>query len=123
VIYPHAAGGGDQGGGDSGERVGDGHAALGGQARPFHVGEPAREVVPGDRALLAALTIAGLVGLLASMPMGRLADRRGPRGVLGLSLVVLAGAAAGYVFLAHGFRQLLARGDRGWVGAELVDDG
>src|SRR5215471_8093744 len=26
-----------------------------------------------------ALTIAGLVGLLASMPVGRLADRRGPR--------------------------------------------
>jgi MFS family permease len=50
-----------------------------------------------------ALTIAGLVGLLASMPMGRLADRRGPRGVLGLSLLVLGAAAAGYVFLAHGF--------------------
>jgi MFS family permease len=50
-----------------------------------------------------ALTIAGLVGLLASMPMGRLADRRGPRGVLGLSMFVLGVAAAGYVFLAHGF--------------------
>jgi MFS family permease len=50
-----------------------------------------------------ALTIAGLVGLLASMPMGRLADRRGPRGVLGLSLLVLGAAAAGYVFLAHSF--------------------
>ena len=48
-----------------------------------------------------ALTIAGLVGLLASMPMGRLADRRGPRGVLGASLVVLGLAAAGYVFFAH----------------------
>jgi Major Facilitator Superfamily len=50
-----------------------------------------------------ALTIAGLVGLLASMPMGRLADRRGPRGVLGISLFVLGGAAAGYVFFAHSF--------------------
>jgi MFS family permease len=50
-----------------------------------------------------ALTIAGLVGLLASMPMGRLADRRGPRGVLGVSLVVLAVAAASYVFFAHSF--------------------
>jgi MFS family permease len=50
-----------------------------------------------------ALTIAGLVGLLASMPMGRLADRRGPRGVLGLSLLVLGAAAASYVFFAHGF--------------------
>jgi MFS family permease len=50
-----------------------------------------------------ALTIAGLVGLLASMPMGRLADRRGPRGVLGVSLFVVAAAAAGYVFFAHSF--------------------
>jgi MFS family permease len=50
-----------------------------------------------------ALTIAGLVGLLASMPMGRLADRRGPRGVLELSLLVVAAAAAGYVFFAHSF--------------------
>jgi hypothetical protein len=50
-----------------------------------------------------ALTIAGLVGLLAAMPMGRLADRRGPRDVFGLSLVVLGAAAASYVFLAHGF--------------------
>jgi len=50
-----------------------------------------------------ALTIAGLVGLLASMPMGRLADRRGPRGVLELSLLVVGAAAAGYVFFAHSF--------------------
>jgi MFS family permease len=50
-----------------------------------------------------ALTIAGLVGLLAAMPMGRLADRRGPRNVFGLSLLVLGGAAASYVFFAHSF--------------------
>ena len=50
-----------------------------------------------------ALTIAGLVGLLASMPMGRLADRRGPRGVLGVALVLLGVAAASYVLLAHSF--------------------
>lgn len=50
-----------------------------------------------------ALTIAGLVGLLASMPMGRLADRRGPRDVFRLSLFVLGVAAASYVFLAHNF--------------------
>jgi MFS family permease len=50
-----------------------------------------------------ALTIAGLVGLLASMPMGRLADRRGPLDVLRLSLLVVAATAAGYVFIAHSF--------------------
>jgi hypothetical protein len=50
-----------------------------------------------------ALTIAGLVGLLAAMPMGRLADRRGPRDVFRLSLFVLAAAAVSYVFLAHSF--------------------
>jgi MFS family permease len=50
-----------------------------------------------------ALTIAGLVGLLASMPMGRLADRRGPRVVLALSLLVVGAAAASYVFFAHSF--------------------
>jgi MFS family permease len=54
-----------------------------------------------------ALTIAGLVGLLASMPMGRLADRRGPRGVLALSLLVLAAAAASYVLFAHSFASYL----------------
>ena len=50
-----------------------------------------------------ALTLAGLVGLLASMPVGRLADRRGPRDVSRLALLLLAAAAAGYVFLAHSF--------------------
>ncbi len=50
-----------------------------------------------------ALTIAGLVGLLASMPIGRLADRRGPRGVFRLSLSLQAVSAASYVFFAHSF--------------------
>ena len=50
-----------------------------------------------------ALTIAGLVGLLASMPIGRLADRRGPRDVSRLAMFLLGAAAASYVFLAHSF--------------------
>jgi MFS family permease len=50
-----------------------------------------------------ALTIAGLVGLLAAMPMGRLADRRGPRDVARLALLLLGAAAASYVFFAHSF--------------------
>jgi MFS family permease len=50
-----------------------------------------------------AMTIAGLVGLLAAMPIGRLADQRGPRDVLRLALLVLGTAAASYVFLAHNF--------------------
>ncbi len=50
-----------------------------------------------------ALTIAGLIGLLTAMPVGRLADRRGPRDVYRMVLLFLAAAAAGYVFLAHSF--------------------
>jgi len=50
-----------------------------------------------------ALTIAGLVGLLAAMPMGRLADRHGPRDVSRLALLLLGVAAASYVFLAYSF--------------------
>jgi MFS family permease len=50
-----------------------------------------------------ALTIAGLIGLLTAMPVGRLADRHGPRDVYRLVLIFLAAASAGYVFLAHSF--------------------
>jgi hypothetical protein len=49
-----------------------------------------------------ALTIAGLVGLLAAIPMGALADRRGPREMLRLSQLVLAAAAFSYLFI-HSF--------------------
>jgi MFS family permease len=50
-----------------------------------------------------ALTIAGLVGLLVSMPIGRLTDRRGPRDVTRLTLVLAGVAAVSYVFFAHSF--------------------
>ncbi|HEY2552297.1 MAG TPA: MFS transporter [Streptosporangiaceae bacterium] len=50
-----------------------------------------------------ALTIAGLVGLLSSMPIGRLADRHGPRDVARITLLLLGVAAVSYVFLAHSF--------------------
>jgi MFS family permease len=54
-----------------------------------------------------ALTIALLVSLLASIPTGRLADRRGPRGVFQMALVVLGCTAASYAFLVHNFAGLL----------------
>jgi MFS family permease len=54
-----------------------------------------------------AMTIAGLVGLLVSLPAGRLADRAGPRDVYRVTLLVWAAAAAGYVFLAHSFVSFL----------------
>jgi MFS family permease len=54
-----------------------------------------------------AMTIAGLVSLLASMPIGRLADRRGPRDVFRVALFVLGAAAASYVIFAHSFVSFL----------------
>jgi MFS family permease len=46
------------------------------------------------------LAVAGLIGLFAGVPMGHLADRRGPRGVAALSLAVLALTMVGYVFVS-----------------------
>jgi len=54
-----------------------------------------------------ALTIAGLVGLLAAMTMGYLADRRGPRDVLRLALILLAAAAVRYVLFPRSFTSYL----------------
>src|SRR2546423_13834844 len=54
-----------------------------------------------------AMTIAGLVSLLATMPIGRLADRRGPRDVYRMTLFRSGAAAAAYVFLAHNFVSFL----------------
>jgi MFS family permease len=47
------------------------------------------------------LAVAGLIGLFAGVPMGHVADRRGPRGVAALSLVVLAVTMVGYIFVTH----------------------
>jgi len=50
-----------------------------------------------------ALTIAGLVGLLAAFPMGALADRRGPRGISRLAMLLMAASAVGFVLFARDF--------------------
>jgi MFS family permease len=54
-----------------------------------------------------AMTIGGLVGLLASMPIGRLADRHGPRDVFRLVLLALVVVSASYVLIAHSFVSFL----------------
>ena len=50
-----------------------------------------------------ALTIAGLVGLLAAMPIGALADRRGPRDINRLGMLLMAAAGVSFVLFAHNF--------------------
>jgi MFS family permease len=45
------------------------------------------------------LTVAGLIGLLAGIPVGDVADRRGPREVQLLTLVLMAVTMAGYIFI------------------------
>jgi hypothetical protein len=54
-----------------------------------------------------AMTIAGLVSLLATMPIGRLADRHGPRDVYRVTLLAWGAAAAAYVLFAHNFLSFL----------------
>lgn len=49
------------------------------------------------------LSIAGLVGMLAAIPMGDLADRRGPRGMVRGAMVVQSLAAICYLLLVHNF--------------------
>ncbi|MCX5210091.1 MFS transporter [Kitasatospora sp. NBC_00240] len=52
------------------------------------------------------LGIAALIGLVAGIPVGHLADRRGPRGVYRIALVVQAFALAA-LLLVHDFRWLV----------------
>jgi MFS family permease len=47
------------------------------------------------------LTIAGLIGLAAGIPIGDLADRRDPRQVLRMTMLVQFAATAGYVFVRN----------------------
>jgi MFS family permease len=54
----------------------------------------------------ARLSIAGLVGLLASVPLGHLADQRDPRTVRALLQVLQAAVAASYL-LVHSFPTFL----------------
>jgi MFS family permease len=63
------------------------------------VGLSARQVGLG-------MTIAGLIGLLAAIPVGDLADRRGPREVVRLAILIQAVTAAGYIFV-HGFAEFV----------------
>ncbi len=60
-------------------------------------GTRALHLAPTKTALV--LTIAGLVGLLANVPAGHLADRRGPREMLRLSMLVQCAASIGYAFV------------------------
>lgn len=64
------------------------------------VGLSARQVGLG-------MTIAGLIGLLAAIPMGDLADRRGPRQVVRAAILVQALTAASYIVI-HGFAEFVA---------------
>ena len=54
-----------------------------------------------------AMTIAGAVGLLANMPIGRLADRHGPRTVFRFVVLVQGLVAVGYVLFARSFVSFL----------------
>jgi hypothetical protein len=63
------------------------------------VGLSARQVGLG-------MTIAGLIGLLAAVPMGDLADRRGPRQVVRAAIGVQALTAASYIVI-HGFAEFV----------------
>jgi hypothetical protein len=70
------------------------------------------------------LTIAGLVGLVAAIPMGELADRRGPRETLRMVMLVQGLAALGYVFV-HDFTGfvVVATADMLAMNASMPADG
>lgn len=53
------------------------------------------------------LTVAGLIGLIGGVPIGHLADRRGPRGTYAILLVIQAAAMAAYLSV-HSFWAFVA---------------
>lgn len=55
-----------------------------------------------------ALSVGGLAGLLAAVPIGHLADRLGPREVLRVVLVVLAVLTAGYLLVGSTWQLVVA---------------
>jgi hypothetical protein len=65
-----------------------------------------RSVGLSVRQVGVGLTIAGLVGLLANVPAGRIAEIAGPRGVLAITTVLAALFMAGYAFV-HSFAAFL----------------
>ena len=71
-----------------------------------------------------ALTIAGLVGLLAGIPMGGLADRRGPKEMVRLAMLVQCLAALCFLFVRNfGELTVVATLDTLSANAVLAADG
>lgn len=69
----------------------------------------------------AALTVAGLVGLTASVPLGHLADRRDPRTLRALIQLLQAGVAAAYLLVdSFGVLLVVAAADAVLVSGNLA---
>jgi hypothetical protein len=70
------------------------------------------------------LTIAGLVGLLSAVPIGALADRRGPRNTVRTAMLVQCLAAVCYLFVhSFGVFVLVSTADMLALNANMAADG